>query len=159
MWLGCVAHALIGLVELGARGAVMAALSSLLGLVVAGVVPLLLYRLGASDYTPGGLTHEEGKLAAISLVEAGVDLLDISGGLNGSAIPGADGVSQGYFVPMAADIRAGVDVPVVVAGGITEPEFADRVIREGKIDLVAIGRAMLTNPEWAADARKVLAAL
>jgi len=120
---------------------------------------LLLYRLGASDYMPGGLTQEEGKLAAISLVEAGVDLLDISGGLNGSAIPGADGVSQGYFVPMAADIRAGVDVPVVVAGGITEPEFADRVIREGKVDLVAIGRAMLANPEWAADARKVLAAL
>jgi 2,4-dienoyl-CoA reductase-like NADH-dependent reductase (Old Yellow Enzyme family) len=45
-----------------------------------------------------------------------------------------------------------------VAGGITEPEFADRVIREGKVDLVAIGRAMLANPEWAADAREVLAA-
>lgn len=117
---------------------------------------LLLYRLGAKDYMPGGLTLEEGKRAAIALVEAGVDLLDISGGLCGSVMPGWDGVSQGYFVPMAAEIRAAVKVPVVVAGGITEPEFADCVIREGKADLVAIGRAMLADPDWAAKAREKL---
>ncbi len=57
---------------------------------------------------------------------------------------------------MAAEIRAGVDVPVVVAGGITAPEFADRIISEGTVDLVAIGRAMLENPDWAADARRIL---
>ena len=48
-------------------------------------------------------------------------------------------------------------------GGVDIEEVArthpDRVIREGKVDLVAIGRAMLASPEWAADARKVLAAL
>jgi prepilin peptidase CpaA len=47
LWLGCVAHSLIGIDQLGARGAAAAALSSLMGLVVAGLVPLLLYRLGA----------------------------------------------------------------------------------------------------------------
>lgn len=117
---------------------------------------LLLYRLGANDYMPGGLTQAEGKQAAIALVKAGVDLLDISGGLCGASMPGWDETSQGYFVPMVADIRAAVDVPVVVAGGITDPVFADSVIREGKADLVAIGRAMLSNPDWAADARKIL---
>lgn len=119
---------------------------------------LLLYRLGASDYMEGGLTLEEGKQAAVALTEAGVDMLDISGGLCGSGLPGWDEVSQGYFVPMAAEIQAAVDVPVVVAGGITKPEFADRVIREGKVDLVAIGRAMLDNPDWAAEAREILLA-
>lgn len=34
---------------------------------------------------------------------------------------------------------AAVDVPVVVAGGISKPEFDDQVIREAKVDLVAIG--------------------
>ena len=116
---------------------------------------LLLYRLGGNDYMPGGLTQEEGKRAALELVAAGVDLLDISGGLCGASVPGWDEVSQGYFVPMAAEIRAAVSVHVVVAGGITEPEFADRVIRAGKVDLVAIGRAMLSNPDWAAEARKI----
>jgi NADPH2 dehydrogenase len=117
---------------------------------------LLLYRLGANDFMAGGLTQEDGQQAAIALVEAGVDLLDISGGLYGSSHPGWDEVSQGYFVQMATEIRAAVDVPVVVAGGITKPEYADRVIREGKVDLVAVGRAMLENPNWALDARKTV---
>jgi len=117
---------------------------------------LLLYRLGANDFTPGGLTEEEGREAAKALAAAGVDLLDISGGLIGAQPPDWDGTSQGYFVPMAAAIRAEIDIPVVVAGGITDPHFADRVIREGKVDLVAIGRAMLADPDWAAKARAAL---
>ena len=119
---------------------------------------LVLYRLGGNDYLPGGLTQDEGRRAAVALTQAGVDLLDISGGLCGAEPPDWDKVSQGYFVPMAADIQAAAGVPVVVAGGITDPQFADDVIRQGKVDLVAIGRAMLSNPEWAADARRALEA-
>jgi NADPH2 dehydrogenase len=117
---------------------------------------LLLYRLGANDYMVGGLTAEDGRQAARALVAAGVDLLDISGGLGGSQPPDWDRQSQGYFVPMAAAIRAEVNVPVVVAGGITDPRAADRFIREQQVDLVAIGRAMLANPDWASEARDVL---
>lgn len=117
---------------------------------------LLLYRLGANDYMPGGLTEAAGRQAAKALVSTGVDLLDISGGLGGSQPPNWDEVSQGYFVPMAAGIRSETGAPVVVAGGITEPHAADRFIREGQVDLVAIGRAMLNNPDWAAQAKEAL---
>ena len=117
---------------------------------------LLLYRLGASDYMPGGTTEEEGCQAAQALVNAGVDILDISGGLCGSQLPGWDGQSQGYFVPLAATIRSQITVPVVVAGGITDSRTADGYIREGKVDLVAVGRAMLANPDWAVEARAAL---
>ena len=117
---------------------------------------LLLYRLGANDYMVGGLTAEDGQQVAKALVAAGVDLLDISGGLCGSQTPDWDRQNQGYFVPAAAAIRSMVDVPVVVAGGITDPYAADRFIREHQVDLVAIGRAMLTNPDWASDARAML---
>jgi NADPH2 dehydrogenase len=118
---------------------------------------LLLYRLGAQDYESGGLTAQEGRQVAKALVAAGVDLLDVSAGL-GNPPSGWDDMPQGYFLPLAADIRAEVDVPVVVAGGIVDPRFADRVIRDGTVDLIAVGRGMLTNPEWAAEARKALTA-
>ena len=117
---------------------------------------LVLYRLGGNDYLPGGLTQDEGRRAAVALAQAGVDLLDISGGLCGAEPPDWNKVSQGYFVPMAAGIQAAAGIPVVVAGGITDPQFADGIIRQGEVDLVAIGRAMLSNPEWAADARRAL---
>ena len=117
---------------------------------------LLLYRLGASDYMPGGLTPDDGCQVARTLVAAGVDLLDVSGGLCGSQTPDWDRKSQGYFVPIAAAVRSAASVPVVVAGGITDPRAADRFIREQQVDLVAIGRAMLTNPDWVLDARAAL---
>ena len=117
---------------------------------------LLLYRLGANDYMAGGLTAEDGRQAAKALVAAGVDLLDISGGFCGTQTPDWDRKSQGYFVPMAAAIRDEIDVPVVVAGGITDPVAADRFIREEHVDLVAVGRAMLTNPDWVTEARAAL---
>ncbi len=118
---------------------------------------LVLYRLGGSDYMPGGLTEAEGQQAAQALVAAGVDLLDVSGGLCDAALPGWDGQSQGYFVPLAAGIKAAVKVPVIAVGGITDPVFADRVVRSGQVDLVGIGRAMLKNPDWASEARAALA--
>ena len=37
------------------------------------------------------------------------------------------------------------------------PRAADRVVRDGKADLVAVGMAMLDNPRWAADAMAALA--
>jgi NADPH2 dehydrogenase len=117
---------------------------------------LLLYRLGASDFMPGGLTEAEGRQAAADLAAAGVDLLDISGGLNGSEPPGWDKVSQGYYVPMAAAIRAEAGIPVIVAGGITDPQFANRVVAAGQVDLVAIGRAMLADADWAVQARQAI---
>ena len=123
------------------------------------VVPddrLLLYRLGASDFLPGGLTEAEGQEAARALVAAGVEMLDVTGGMCDSEPPGWDGKSQGYFVPLAAGIKAAVSAPVIAVGGITDPAYADQVIRSGQADLVAIGRAMLKNPDWATEAYAAL---
>ena len=43
-------------------------------------------------------------------------------------------------------------MPVMVTGGIGEPDLADRAVREGWADLVGVGRAMLNDPDWAAKA-------
>jgi NADPH2 dehydrogenase len=106
-------------------------------------------RLGVHDETPGGLDIDDGCDAARRLAEGGAALIDVSGGLQGSR--GA-GKGAAYFVPYAQAVRAAVAVPVMVAGGIAEPDLADRAVREGWADLVGVGRAMLNDPDWAAKA-------
>jgi NADPH2 dehydrogenase len=41
-------------------------------------------------------------------------------------------------------------------GGIKDPEFADEAIRQNRVDLVAVGRAILRDPAWALNAAKTL---
>ena len=43
-------------------------------------------------------------------------------------------------------------VPVIGVGGITEAEFADKLVNEGKVDLVAVGRAFWSDSQWAEKA-------
>ncbi|MHB8169051.1 MAG: NADH:flavin oxidoreductase [Thermoleophilia bacterium] len=111
----------------------------------------LFYRFGASDFIQGGLTLEEARQIAPQLTAAGIDFLDISGGMCGSR-PKALADTQGYFVPMAESIKSTVDVPVIAVGGITDPAYANSVVADGRADLVAVGRALLKNPDWARQA-------
>ncbi|MDI6847350.1 MAG: NADH:flavin oxidoreductase [Candidatus Bathyarchaeia archaeon] len=114
---------------------------------------LLMYRLGSDDLDPVGVKIEDSKKFAVKLQEAGVDIIDVSGGLCGSR-PSQLQDRQGYFIPQAQQIKKVVDIPVIGVGGITEPEYANAVIREEKVDLVAVGRALLEDPDWATKAIK-----
>ncbi len=112
-------------------------------------------RLGAHDETPGGLELPAAVALARRLSDEGLDLIDVSGGLQGSRPPGR---APGWFLPYAEAIKREVRVPVNVTGGFGDPVFADRVIREGRVDLVGVGRAMLNDPEWARKAIETLGA-
>ena len=116
---------------------------------VGGAYPLL-YRLGAEDHLAGGLTLEDTGEIAVKLAQAGVDIVDVSGGLGGSRPPDMKG--EGYYVHLAEGIKKKVSIPVIGVGGIVTAEFADQVVRSGRADLVAVGRAMLTDPDWATKA-------
>lgn len=116
---------------------------------------LLLYRLGADDLNPEGTKIEDSKIFANELEEAGVDIIDVSGGLCGSRPSQLQG-KQGYFIPQARQIKNTVDIPVIGVGGITEPEFANKIIQEEKVDLVAVGRAILRDPDWSDKAIRML---
>ena len=114
----------------------------------------LFYRLGADDMVEGGLSRQEAKLAVQQLERAGVDVIDVSGGLVGSGREYF--TEQGYFVPLAEGIKGMVKVPVIGIGNITEPEYADRIVREQRVDLVAFGRMLLSNPEFPQQAARRL---
>jgi len=113
----------------------------------------LLYRLGADDQMEGGFTLAEARQVAPRLVEAGVDILDISGGMIGGRPAGAP---PAYFAPLAAGIKEVVPVPVILTGGITTPRQAEDLLQQGKADLIGIGRALLAEPDWPRRARREL---
>jgi 2,4-dienoyl-CoA reductase-like NADH-dependent reductase (Old Yellow Enzyme family) len=81
----------------------------------------------------------------------------VSGGICGSRPDHLQSV-KGYFIPQARAIKEAVKIPVVGVGGITEPTYADKLVREGKVDFVAVGRGLYKDPQWAESAVKTLKA-
>ena len=115
--------------------------------------PILL-RLGARDYAEGGASIEDSTAAAVAFEGAGVDLLDITGGLTGYVRPGHD--EPGYFAELSEAVRSVVSIPVILTGGVTEAEQAEQLLADGKADLIGVGRAILKDSGWALRAVRSL---
>lgn len=105
----------------------------------------IFYRLGADDRLPGGITLEDSIIAAQALEAAGVDCLDLSGGISGYLKSGP----EGFFTYMGEAIKPHVKIPVIVTGGIKTGNKANEVVAKGAADFVGVGRALLKENEWA----------
>jgi 2,4-dienoyl-CoA reductase-like NADH-dependent reductase (Old Yellow Enzyme family) len=110
-------------------------------------------RLNAEEFTPGGLNLQDARLLATRLASAGVRLLEIQA-LAASDMPIAH--FPGWCVPMAAGIKAVVDIPVMVGGLLDDAELADSVIRDGGADLISVGARMRVEPDWPHHAHAIL---
>lgn len=109
----------------------------------------LQYCLGSVDLAPGGVNIEDSEVFARELVWAGIDSINVSGGLCGAS-PSLSG--EGFFIPQAEAIKKACKAIIIGGGGITSPEFADKVIREKRADMVFVGRGFLNDPKWAVNA-------
>ena len=103
-------------------------------------------RLACADFD-GGISSEDTVCAAKALEREGVCLIDVSGSFWGYTVPSDS--SQGYFSPWSRAVKANVDVPVILTGGVTQAEAAEELLRAGACDLVGVGRAMLRDTGWA----------
>jgi 2,4-dienoyl-CoA reductase-like NADH-dependent reductase (Old Yellow Enzyme family)/thioredoxin reductase len=113
----------------------------------------VIFRINGEDGVEGGLTVDDTKLVARNLQEAGVDALDISAGtpeawVNPHIIgPTATMFSpRGHLVPLAAQIKSAVSIPVITVSSIT-PAIGEEILRQGKADLIGMGRELLADPE------------
>jgi len=106
-------------------------------------------RFSADELVPGGFVLEDAIEYAKALEEHGVDYLSISVGVYESAgfIVAPMAIGQGWILPLAAAIKAEVGIPVLCSGRFVDPAVADEAIGAGQIDMVGMGRALLTDPQ------------
>jgi 2,4-dienoyl-CoA reductase-like NADH-dependent reductase (Old Yellow Enzyme family)/thioredoxin reductase len=117
----------------------------------------VIVKLNINDHVEGGIVPEEAKVTARLVAEAGADAIIASVGLHESRpymmIPPMS-IPDFCNIHHAAMIKEHVRVPVAAIGRIIDPERAAKVIEEGKADLVALGRALLSDPEWPKKAQE-----
>lgn len=111
----------------------------------------LFYRASCIDRIPGeGLTLDDTVDLAGALKTAGVDAVDCSaGGILVRTNPGHIKEGPGFQVGFAERIRREAGIATMAVGSITEPAQAEDVIAGGKADLVAIGRELLSDSNFA----------
>lgn len=102
-------------------------------------------RIGAGDFMDGGLSQEDSVIAAKELEKAGVDIIDISGGMCRYSICDTN---PGYFAPLSKPIFDTVKIPVILTGGVQKGEDVADILDREVCDLVGVGRAVLKNSLW-----------
>ncbi|MFZ3130534.1 MAG: FAD-dependent oxidoreductase, partial [Desulfosporosinus sp.] len=58
------------------------------------------------------------------------------------------GMPEGCIVHLAENIKLGVTVPVITANKIRSVDFAEDVLQQGRADMIALGRPLITDPYW-----------
>lgn len=114
--------------------------------------PLFL-RLSAEDDAGWGPAQSVALAARVGPL--GVDVVDCSSGGILSRPP-AIAPAYGYQVPYAERIRREAGVMTMAVGLIVHAAQAERILAEGRADLIALAREMLYNPNWTIDAAQKL---
>lgn len=107
-------------------------------------------RISANYLAEGEPTVDEMIEYAKALEAVGIDYLNCSGGTYETHFK----QSPPIYMPRninkeeAGRMKAALHIPVLVAGGISVPEEANAIIKEGKADLVCLGRQLFADPFW-----------
>ena len=98
---------------------------------------------------------------AQALEKAGVDLLHVSTGMttlnhpdSEPQIPVPPDFKYNWIVYGGTEIKKNVRIPVITVNGIRTPEQAGYLVENGLADLVAVGKGLLIDPDWAEKARQ-----
>ncbi|MFL5846405.1 MAG: FAD-dependent oxidoreductase [Solirubrobacteraceae bacterium] len=112
-------------------------------------------RLSGEEGVPGGLGVDETAEIARRLCATGaVAYVSVSYGTyaNMEIQTAPMGTPAGHLAPLAAAIRAAIDVPVLAAGRMLSPDVGERLVAGGAADLIGMARELICDPEFAAKA-------
>lgn len=111
-------------------------------------------KINSSDLIDGGLTVQDGVELAKVLESAGADYLGVSRGVGDSV---DEMIAPLYYprhqnIAAARRIKDAVSIPVIAMGAVLDPEDAEVFLERGDADLIAVGRALIADQEWALKA-------
>lgn len=113
----------------------------------------LLVKLNCEDFTVGGLTVKESIDAAGAMVSAGLDAIELSGGLltGGKLSPSRPNINkpekEAYFQEAAKAFKKALAVPLILVGGVRSPEVAERLLADGTADYFSMSRPLIREPD------------
>lgn len=112
-------------------------------------------RISSVEYVDGSISFED-TLAFIKMAEKYIDSVQISCGLDmGFNYEGNVTMATTIFEPhyinvdYASIVKKHVSIPVYAVGGFSDPDEAEAILQSGKVDMIAIGRQMVADPDWA----------
>lgn len=119
----------------------------------------IIFRLNGDEFISGGAEIDEIIQRARLLEQAGVDAIHVSAGVPWTMVSRIRMVEpmsfpQGWKVYLAKKIKDAVSIPVIAVGTIREPTRAEEILTENGIDFVALGRALIADPDWPRKARE-----
>ncbi|MFJ5700554.1 tRNA-dihydrouridine synthase [Arthrobacter sp. NPDC093139] len=106
----------------------------------------LLVRFSGTDLVDGGVTADDAVQLAKWLEAAGADFLEVTTGNITKTYTGE--IYPGYQAKFVQDVRRHSALPLGSVGSIHSADLAEYLLRDGGIDLVFIGRALLRDPFW-----------
>ena len=112
----------------------------------------LLVKMNCEDFSEGGLTVAESIAAAGQMVSAGLDAIELSGGLltGGKLSPSRPNINQSekeaYFKDAARAFKRSLKVPLILVGGVRSIEVAEKLIDAGTADYLSISRPLIREP-------------
>lgn len=116
----------------------------------------LSFKISAQEFVEGGVTVEQSITIVRLLEEAGIDTVQVSAGCDATPewISQPMLMNRGCLVDSAGAIKEAVQIPVMCVGRINGPFLAEEILKEGKADLICMGRALLADPEMPNKARQ-----
>jgi 2,4-dienoyl-CoA reductase-like NADH-dependent reductase (Old Yellow Enzyme family) len=117
-------------------------------------------KLNSADFQKGGFAFEESVIVARWLQDAGVDLLEISGGsyeqpammdIAGMQAPdmppqkASTAAREAYFVDFAKTMRASLTMPLMVTGGFRTRRAMNMALSQGAADVIGLGRPLCVD--------------
>ncbi|WP_456274960.1 NADH:flavin oxidoreductase/NADH oxidase family protein [Bacillus sp. AK031] len=110
-------------------------------------------KLNSADFQRGGFTEDESLEVIRKLAEAGIDLIEISGGnyenplMQGVNAKESTRKREAYFLEFAAKVREIVSTPLVVTGGFRSEKAMKDAVAQGEIDMVGIAKPLALVPD------------